>query len=524
MLVRRRTMNMERKNSYKSNAINTDDSRSRRHTVIVELRKSKKEDHLFKRRNINENDLVSPIKESDCQSPKSMYMDETFRAMCSEDPQMQFSGMLGARKFLSRQKNPPIDEMIDLGIVPLCIEFLQKTEYPHLQIEAAWALTNIASGNSNQTGCVVNHNAVPLFVKLLYSEYSNLAEQCVWALGNIAGDGPIYRDIVIQNNAIDGILQLLYKDTSLSVQRNLVWLMSNLCRNKNPIPPFEEVKRLLPILSKLLWSSDEQVITDVCWALSYVTDDNDMKTQAVIDTGALPRLVSLLDANHPGILVPALRTVGNIVTGTDQQTDAVIAAGALLKLKKLLKYQKPNIVKETSWTLSNITAGNRDQIQAVIDSGIFEEIRNILKHGDFKSQKEAAYVVTNTSTGGTPQQVMALIEKYQILKPLCDLLEANDQHTIIVVLSGLMQIFGLINRMGGIENFCVVFEEIGALDKLEKLQQHENEDIYKKAFIIIDTYFSEVDPVEADLAPQELDGTLEFNPNESKAPGGGFTF
>ena len=53
------------------------------------------------------------------------------------------------------------------------------------------------------------------------------------------------------------------------------------------------------------------------------------------------------------------------------QTQVIINCGALPCLLNLLQTShKKSIKKEACWTISNITAGTKDQIQAVIDNHI----------------------------------------------------------------------------------------------------------------------------------------------------------
>lgn len=56
----------------------------------------------------------------------------------------------------------------------------------------------------------------------------------------------------------------------------------------------EQTKPALPALARLIHSNDEEVLTDACWALSYLSDGTNDKIQAVIDAGVCPRLVELL--------------------------------------------------------------------------------------------------------------------------------------------------------------------------------------------------------------------------------------
>ncbi|KAJ9601420.1 hypothetical protein L9F63_000444 [Diploptera punctata] len=486
--------------SFKNKGKNADEMRRRRTEVSVELRKARKDDQLLKRRNLNsEDDSSLPLQENNSNSQVPMMSISSFNGMDSNDESVQLIATQAARKTLSRERNPPIDAMIASGIVPKCVEFLSRFDNPSLQFEASWALTNIASGTSEQTNTVIKYGAVPKLVELLSSSYMHVAEQAVWALGNIAGDGPVARDLVLNYGAMPALLELVKPDTAVTFLRNVVWTLSNLCRNKNPPPPFDVVQMCLPTLNRLLHYNDKDVLADTCWALSYLTDGSNDKIQAVVDTGVVPHLVGLLGETEVTVLTPALRAVGNIVTGNDVQTDAIIQAGGLEQLKLLLRHPR-----------------------AVVNSGLLEPLLHVLTSGDFKSQKEAAWAVTNFTSGGSVQQLATLVQ-LGVLKPFCDILDSKDWKTVMVVLDGLNNILQAAEKMGEVDRLAIMIEECGGLDKLEHLQNHENEQVYQKALSMIDAYFSDADNENSALAPGESNGQLDFS-NTNSVPDGGFSF
>jgi hypothetical protein len=100
--------------------------------------------------------------------------------------------------------------------------------------------------------------------------------------------------------------------------RNASWTLSNFCRGRPP-PDYNKVQRAIPSLAKVLIENDiDDILVDVCWAMSYLSDGGEERVPLILGTGVLPRLVQLLMHENIAISVPCLRTIGNIVTGDDE--------------------------------------------------------------------------------------------------------------------------------------------------------------------------------------------------------------
>jgi len=466
----------------------------------LSLRKQKKAEQLKKRRMGNNKNVVEETAQNPADDPVLMKklneLPVIITGIRSSDPQTQYESVTKIRKMLSIERNPPIQQVIESGIIPTLISFLKRAENPGLQFEASWALTNVASGTTEHTREIINHGAVPVFVELLKSPSDDVREQAVWALGNIAGDSPECRNLVLEYGVLDGLLALCNTNSKLTLLRNATWTLSNLCRGK-PQPHFHAIQAALPVLSALLFLKDPEVLTDACWAFSYISDDtgpHNEKISEVIKCGAVPRLCFLLGHKNNNVKHPALRTIGNIVTGDDLQTQVVINNAALPRLLVLLTNEKKAIRKEACWTISNITAGNVEQIEAVIEHSMIGPLVTLLRTGEFDVKKEAAWAISNLTSGGNDNQIKFLVHQGAIA-PLCDLFTSKNSRIVMVALEGIENILRVganeAAREGGQNPYVQHVEECKGVDYLERINQTENVEveIQNKAQSLLSKYF-----------------------------------
>lgn len=275
------------------------------------------------------------------------------------------------RRILSTVPEHSIDSVIEAGLVPLLVLAMQSYS-SDLALESCWAITNIASGTSEQTHFVVQCHAVPTLIRLLRDGAGETQLQAVWALSNIAGDSPQCRDLVLDSGVVPPLVQMFLHcvDLPVALLRNVVWLTSNLARGQ-PSPPLERTAPLLPGLSFVMHHcQDDETLKDACWALAYyMWDGENNRIQAVLDSGCLPAVIRCAEREKHALITPVLRCLCNVLSGDDNQTQAALEMGVIDLLDRVIAQYNEcfDIVKEACRGVSNITAGSHSQIQLFLD-------------------------------------------------------------------------------------------------------------------------------------------------------------
>lgn len=77
--------------------------------------------------------------------------------------------------------------------------------------------------------------------------------------GNIIGDGPELRDYVIELGMVGPLLNFIQPDIPITFLRNVTWVLVNLCRSKDPPPPAQTLRDILPALNVLVHHVDTSV-------------------------------------------------------------------------------------------------------------------------------------------------------------------------------------------------------------------------------------------------------------------------
>ncbi|KAJ3445726.1 importin subunit alpha [Anaeramoeba flamelloides] len=168
-----------RKKLFK-NKTSQDQSRQRRSNLLHQLSNDKRQEQLKKKRAINDSQTEqkqTTNNNNQLYIPTIEELPELIKGIKSTNIDKVETSIRGIRAMISVEDNPPIDEIIETGILEIVVEFLDNWDNEYIQFEAEWIITNTCSGTHEQAQYCVDLDIIPKFVSLLSSKNEEVLEQ-----------------------------------------------------------------------------------------------------------------------------------------------------------------------------------------------------------------------------------------------------------------------------------------------------------------------------------------------------------
>jgi importin subunit alpha-1 len=227
---------------------------------------------------------------------------------------------------------------------------------------------------------------------------------------------------------------------------------------------------------------------------NYSNTKNKIFLQILINRGVVSFIMTL-DSNTPLRLIACtLRIIGNLLSGDDFMVEEIIRYGVINLCDKLLFHTNPTIRRESAWCLSNIAAGTKTQIALLVESGVFPKLVELVRDQVADVSREALWAICNCITGSEIDLCFKMGSLGVFDALIYTLAHYKEAHILAIALEGIFSIFSvgdIISQFNSSGNpFVDYFVNAGGVEHLDKLQNHNNQEIFNLTINIIDKFFT----------------------------------
>ena len=394
-----------------------------------------------------------------------------------------------SRQSLSRQ-------VIDYNLVPTLVSLMGKCSEPHYQLEASWCLATLSSCQTRNLQATISDSLVKKTTTALCNPYKAIFEQAAWIIAKLSENSPKVKIMFLQSGCYEILIDKMQHGETLKEMKLATWALSNLIRGPKGMSRFQPIC-LKPMMRMVKKSNDVEILHQLLTTIGDLFDH-----QWVVffsSEGLLGRLAEIVKLSYKSILVPTIRILKHYSAAEESYTQELIDQGFVKVMFEWLvsdafdKENKPDLL----WILSNITIGPQNQKNAVFDSPQrWKILERFCYDQDVKISREAVYLMCNTTHQCSYGVKQVLIDQ-GFLRIMHHHFEIQkDEDTISIMLEALDNILqsGKSLNFGNYgSSYQDYLDDMGILDDLEGLGNHDSNDIYQKVCKIGDQYLEEED-------------------------------
>jgi importin subunit alpha-6/7 len=267
--------------------------------------------------------------------------------------------------------------------IPTLIELLGD-EAPEIYEQALWILGSIAASADDKSvsarDVLLAAGVLNKLILCLNRHPNNLSLKRIgsWTLSNLLDNLFSGTDMSSQVDMVEllPVLKRFLKSSDSEVLSYTCWTLSHLCDSASHIavvvtPDGGLVPRLVELLLHASWRVTKPALRTIGNIVCAEAADEDF-TEVILEYQAVPRLKDLISHTNREIQKEACWTLSNISAGTVDQIQAVIDSGAIPFLVDLVQSSRTDheVRSEACWVVLNATScGSDAQIEVLVSEG-----------------------------------------------------------------------------------------------------------------------------------------------------------
>lgn len=267
--------------------------------------------------------------------------------------------------------------------IPTLIELLSD-DAPEIYEQALWILGSIAASADDKSvsarDVLLAAGVLRKLIACLNRHPNNLSLKRIgsWTLSNLLDNLFSGTDMSSQVNMVEllPVLKRFLKSSDSEVLSYTCWTLSHLCDSASHIavvvtPDGGLVPRLVELLLHSSWRVTKPALRTIGNIVCAEAADEDF-TEVILEYKAVPRLKDLIGHTNREIQKEACWTLSNISAGTVEQIQAVIDSGAIPFLVDLVQSSRTDheVRSEACWVVLNATScGSDSQIEVLVAEG-----------------------------------------------------------------------------------------------------------------------------------------------------------
>jgi len=418
------------------------------------------------------------------------YLNNLLRDLNSTDPQTVYSALVSLRVILEKDlsvtdKYENIDDLIQM-----VLRYCEYQENLNIQIEAVHVISNLSAGETSLSHKLIKLNFITLALKSFDSFPFEITDEILLILGNIISESTLARDEIIAAGFPEVLVNYIQQYTS----KNGIWAFCNLFRG-HPAPAIEFCDKYFPFLMKRIASMQNQqeleISEDCLWVLVELTEEDAMTNYLMQNDSHLLVLLDVIGSGNRDLITPALKVLVSILIHTNDVCNSLMNQGLAGKLLELLSGKNIQIKKEVCIVLSTLIAQNNPLLEIYINSGIISKMLYIIRVDSKDITNDACWVICQSCKIATSEQIQQMY-RLEVLDSICELLRERDSMLLLTVLDIIYEFLYHGQKFPNDEGenfFITVLDNVGAIDKIEDLQDSPSELVQRKVENILTKFF-----------------------------------